>query len=550
MIKLQICDPTPQSACAYYRSIGVLSKLKYLDPRIQVSYVTQVSWPNLIDTEIIYFQRPIGSNHLESIKMAKDFNIKVWVDLDDFLHGLPEDNPSYKDFKIHNYLKNLEDSMTLADVVTVSTESLKKQYEKYNKNIHVVENSFNDYNYAFEKIEKTVDFIGWRGSITHLKDLECYEKAIVNISEQYPNWCWSFVGSLIYYFLTKKILNIFRMEETDIVSYNKFISQFHPAIQMVPLVFNEFNACKSNIAWIEGTYSGAACLGPNMPEWDKPGITKYFQEHDSFYYWMEKLINDISFRKKQYHESYNYIKSNLLLSYINKKRLSIVYDLTGMPLSMNTNTSIPRPLPKHTTISYSPIKFPEMVLAHKLLDGKKGLEIGAAAHNSFGLKDCLNIAPKEDEKFFHKSQIDACGEYTPIDMYGTAQALPVSSGSMDYIISSHVVEHVPDLIGAFLEWNRVLKSKGIIFMIFPKRNALPSDIGRALSSIQQFEKAHEENHTVLNDHEHIWVFSLESMLNLIVHCNKYYGLGWSIIATEETDSKIGNGHTVVCQRID
>jgi hypothetical protein len=32
------------------------------------------------------------------------------------------------------------------------------------------------------------------------------------------------------------------------------------------------------------------------------------------------------------------------------------------------------------------MKFREHALAHKFLDGLKGLEIGAAAHNPFGLR--------------------------------------------------------------------------------------------------------------------------------------------------------------------
>lgn len=36
------------------------------------------------------------------------------------------------------------------------------------------------------------------------------------------------------------------------------------------------------------------------------------------------------------------------------------------------------------------MKFPESALAHKYLDGLKGIEIGGAAHNSFGL-DTINV---------------------------------------------------------------------------------------------------------------------------------------------------------------
>lgn len=194
------------------------------------------------------------------------------------------------------------------------------------------------------------------------------------------------------------------------------------------------------------------------------------------------------------------------------------------------------------------MKFKEMNLAHFYCQGE-GVEIGAAAHNSFGLKNCINIAPKEDEEFYKQAQIDMCGEYIQIDAYGDASNLPVEDYSKDYIISSHVVEHIPNLIGAFREWNRVLKKNGIIFMVFPKRDALPSDVGRAVSSLAKFDFAYKNTACDVNVHEHVWVFTLESMINLIEHCNEKYNLGWEILETEQTDSKAGNGHTVVCEKL-
>jgi SAM-dependent methyltransferase len=124
----------------------------------------------------------------------------------------------------------------------------------------------------------------------------------------------------------------------------------------------------------------------------------------------------------------------------------------------------------------------------------------------------------------------------------------VEDNSKDYIISSHVVEHVPNLIGAFQEWNRILKKDGIIFMIFPKRDALPADVGRAISTVAKFDFAYSNTTCDINVHEHVWVFTLESMIELIEHCNKKYDLNWEILETEQTDSKVGNGHTAVCKK--
>jgi SAM-dependent methyltransferase len=192
------------------------------------------------------------------------------------------------------------------------------------------------------------------------------------------------------------------------------------------------------------------------------------------------------------------------------------------------------------------MKFKESELAHRYCQGQ-GVEIGAAAHNPFGLENCLKVGVLDDEEFYRKNQIDMCGEYYDIDVIAQADKLPFEDNSKDYIVSSHVVEHLQDLIGTFLEWKRVIKNQGIVFMIFPKRDALPADIGRPLSSIADFIVANSINHTELITTEHIWVFDLEVMKSLIEYCNNYYFLNWTVLESEETDDKAGNGHCIVCR---
>lgn len=192
--------------------------------------------------------------------------------------------------------------------------------------------------------------------------------------------------------------------------------------------------------------------------------------------------------------------------------------------------------------------FKESVLARKYCKGK-GIEIGRAEHNQFGLDDCINVAPKERENFWKQSQIKQCGKFSKIDMYGTAENLPVDGHSYDYILSSHVIEHVPNPIKAFFEWDRVLKPGGIVFMIFPKRNADPNDVNRPVSRLIDIINQYN-NPKPLNDEKlHIWIFTLDSMVTLIEYCINQYGLKWQIIDTQETDDKVGNGHTVVIKKL-
>jgi predicted SAM-dependent methyltransferase len=190
--------------------------------------------------------------------------------------------------------------------------------------------------------------------------------------------------------------------------------------------------------------------------------------------------------------------------------------------------------------------FPESKLAHKYCKGS-GIEIGAAAHNPFGLENCLNIGIPEDEEFYRQHQIDMCGEFAEIDIYARADQLPFEDNSLDYVVSSHVVEHLYDLIGTFYEWNRVVKNQGVIFIIFPKCDALPEDIGRPISSIPEFVYNNVNPPEKFDSTHHVWIFTLELMVNLINFCSGYFNIHWDVIDKLETDDKVGNGHCVVCR---
>lgn len=210
-----------------------------------------------------------------------------------------------------------------------------------------------------------------------------------------------------------------------------------------------------------------------------------------------------------------------------------------------------------------PMFFREMKLAHAWCRGS-GIELGAAAHNPFGLPGAINAAPFSDRPgdvdyqdflLYKNEQERLCGRYALVDLVCEAHALQVPDASQDYVISSHVVEHLPDLVSAFLEWNRVLKPGGVAFMVFPKRNALEADARRPITPLAEFiddynRKASIHTHPLEAGHGirgHYHVFTLDSMLELIAWCNRNLDLRWTVERVEKTDSKVGNGHTVVAR---
>lgn len=203
-----------------------------------------------------------------------------------------------------------------------------------------------------------------------------------------------------------------------------------------------------------------------------------------------------------------------------------------------------------------------MRLAFEYCKGE-GIEFGAAAHNPFELPYCRNVAPCDgvnavyeqdmrDFAMYSKEQGDMCQQIAPVDLVGDMMHIPVEDNSLDYVISSHVIEHEPNPIQAFQNISRKIKDGGIVFMIFPKRNALYGDAIRPLTTLNAFIENYQSNKTPLTagmEHRtHYCVYSLQSMLNLVNWCNREKQLGWVLEALEETDSKVGNGHTLVFRR--
>ena len=202
--------------------------------------------------------------------------------------------------------------------------------------------------------------------------------------------------------------------------------------------------------------------------------------------------------------------------------------------------------------------FRESQLAHQLLDGLEGIEIGPAAHNPFGLKTrsvgLTAQADAHDFAYYEKMQLENCGAVAPIDIAGDAADLPLPENSTDFVIHSHVWEHLPNTLRALDEWVRVVRPGGFIFAIVPKRDADPADRQRPLTALAELER-HYEQRTTYEDRipemcgpsrGHYTVFSPELLQEIGSWFNRTHA--WAaleLVAFHETDDKVNNGHAIV-----
>ena len=183
------------------------------------------------------------------------------------------------------------------------------------------------------------------------------------------------------------------------------------------------------------------------------------------------------------------------------------------------------------------MKFKESALAHQLLDGLEGLEIGGSAHNSFGLKT-RNVDFTNELTSFKQEEIKLCGEALPVDIVSPGDQLPLDDNSVDFVISSHVIEHFPDPIRALKEWYRVVKPGGYLYIIAPHKERT-FDKERNRSTLAELIERHETGNYPDPNVDHCSVWITEDFVELI------HWLGWNILHVQDTDDKVGNGFTVV-----
>jgi len=188
------------------------------------------------------------------------------------------------------------------------------------------------------------------------------------------------------------------------------------------------------------------------------------------------------------------------------------------------------------------MKFKDSALAHKYLDELVGVEIGGSAHNSFNLPNCKNVDYTDDmSTIFKLKEIELCGEAMPVDIISCGDDLLIADESIDYVITSHVIEHFYDPIKAINEWRRVIKKGGFIFIICPHKDRT-FDKDRDCTSLQELIDRHKENYIPFDEHQHWSVWTTETFRELIDY------MELEIVECLDVDEKVGNGFCYIIKK--
>ncbi len=183
--------------------------------------------------------------------------------------------------------------------------------------------------------------------------------------------------------------------------------------------------------------------------------------------------------------------------------------------------------------------FPRSRMALQMLGDLDGLEIGGSASNPFGLRTrnvdvCDHL---RQETVYSVEQRRVCGQVMPVDLIAPGDQLPVPDQSVDFVISSHVIEHFYDPIAAVLEWVRV--SRRYVYIIAPHKDRT-FDREREVTTIEELQERRRSARPESADQDRHWsVWRTADFVALVE------SLGLPVAAVQDIDDKIGNGFAVV-----
>lgn len=313
-------DPT-----SFYRAGGIAHDLeRQSGAKIVVAQHEQivVNWQVISDFDVLMLQRPFTTGAVTTIKYAKEMNRKIWIDYDDNLFEL---NPENKAFTVYNNQatkENIKQCLKYADVVSVPTEYLRQIYLPYNQNIKIVPNAFNDDIFVRKEPLPRQKKVLWRGPESHIYDIMNLGQYLNKASEDFPDFEFIFMG--YYPWFLSKTNNKSFMQGLDIIMFYHKLQELAPAALHVPLHDNAFNRCRSNTAYIEGTWAGAVCIVPSW--WSVPGALSY-TDGPSYYEALRTCLSGEVDLAKMVAEAWEYIWDCLRLSKVNAERLQIINNL-------------------------------------------------------------------------------------------------------------------------------------------------------------------------------------------------------------------------------
>lgn len=218
-------------------------------------------------TDILLCYRPSEPAHLAVMQQAKTVGCKIVCDYDDDYLNLAVGHPAYWSLGTRKHI--IQQALELTDLLWVSTEALAQVYK--HANTLVLPNAMLPEDLQDHPADWRKKTFVWAGSDAHREDVDVYVetyRALLRRADRFvwinfmPTWAVSVSAEkntrvdLQPWVHTEKYLDWMRLNDVTAI--------------WKPLLSNQFNRGKTNIAWMVATACGAICITnqAGQPGWE------------------------------------------------------------------------------------------------------------------------------------------------------------------------------------------------------------------------------------------------------------------------------------------
>ena len=242
----------------------------------------------VVDADVVVFHRPETEYQLAMAKKLKEAGKKIVFDNDD----------TYKDhngFKFNDYMteekvkkglgeldKNITTFIEMSDLVTCTTEFLKKEYEQINSNVVVLPNCVDPFYFPEPKRNETdIVRIGITGSVGITSDVEVLKPIIehyqhdprvrlvlLSLPPEGQNAIYKKLYVDEYAFWNKVNIEWHSFVSSDI--YYDYLNDLKLDMVIIPRSDSYFNRCKSNLKFLECSMLEIPTIGQSFSTGDSP----------------------------------------------------------------------------------------------------------------------------------------------------------------------------------------------------------------------------------------------------------------------------------------
>ena len=308
---------TSLDGCAYHRLILPYQKLMELTDEFQISFgysrpsqelTFEQKVKEIAANDILIFHRLLPPGLLDAVREANP-NIKVIIDMDDAWR-LNDSHPSAEIYRKEGTSETIRHHLTGADYVTGTTEYRANKIRPFNPNVTIFPNALNrEGQFVPEDIPSGRLRFGLIGSSSHAKDVELLDGVVKQLPKDvldkiqfvlcgfdqghyrvyqpdgsiklipmpYEQNLWHKIEVMLsdnYNTITPEHKDFLlehrykvdyttdeayhRVWSRDVDSYAELYNQID--VLMIPLLGNDFTACKSDLKMIEASAMGKAVI--------------------------------------------------------------------------------------------------------------------------------------------------------------------------------------------------------------------------------------------------------------------------------------------------